>query len=93
MKTCIAWQSILEMSGTIIPSLLFIITGSINFYKVRSIGFNRVVKYSKMFKLKLLILVLLLLLNFCVIPRIIVEYSNPLKQLSNTTCVMNWFNL
>jgi len=76
MKTCNSWQSILEIFGTNLPSLLFIITGSINFYKIRSIGFNRVVKYSKMFKLKLSILIVLLLLNICVIPRILLKYLN-----------------
>ena len=93
MNTCTSWQSILEMIGIIIPSLLFTITGTVNFYKIRSIGFNRVVKYSKMFKLKLLIIFLLLLLNLCVIPRIILKYLDKKEELSNTRCIIEWFKL
>lgn len=35
-----------------IPSVIFFVTGAVNFYLIRSIGFNRVVQYSTLFKVK-----------------------------------------
>ena len=45
------------------PSLIFLITGLLNFYKIRSIGFNRVVKYSTLFKVKRYTVIAIILLN------------------------------
>ena len=43
----------MEAIGQNIPALVFIFAGTFNFYQIRSIGFNRIVNYSLMFKLKL----------------------------------------
>ena len=47
-----------------IPSFFFLLCGVINFCKIRSIGFNRVVKYSDLFKFKLYTCVFIIMLNF-----------------------------
>jgi len=49
---CVSLLVVNEVYIVNIPSLLFIILGPINFYFIRSIGFNRVVKYSTLFKVK-----------------------------------------
>ena len=50
-----------------IPAVLFILGAGINFKNVRSIGFNRVVKYSFMFKVKLVICWIMMGINVIVI--------------------------
>ena len=49
------------------PAVLFILGGAINFRNIRSIGFNRVVKYSTMFRVKLIICWFLVFLNIVTI--------------------------
>lgn len=46
-----------------IPAVLFIPLSIVNFRSVRSIGFNRVVKYSPLFKSKRILMVLMIILN------------------------------
>ena len=46
-----------------IPSFLFLVGGTVNFCNIRSIGFNRVVKYSDLFKFKLYACSCIILLN------------------------------
>jgi len=50
-----------------VPAVLFILGGGINFKNIRSIGFNRVVKYSTMFRVKLIICWFLVFLNLITI--------------------------
>jgi len=56
-----------------IPPLLFFLTGAINFYKIRSIGFNRVVKFSQMFLIKKYTVMSLFLLNLVKIVASIID--------------------
>ena len=58
---------LLEFGLNNLPSLLFFITGPINFYQIRSIGFNRIVKFSPLFKMKLFCCLLLAFINFVMI--------------------------
>ena len=62
-QTCSELLQINEIYIVNIPSLLFILTGPINFYFIRSIGFNRVVKYSTLFKVKRYVCWSIILLN------------------------------
>ena len=50
-----------------LPSLLFLVTGVINFRQVKGSGFNRIVTYSVFFQYKLVICVLAGLLNLVII--------------------------
>ena len=43
----------LEFGLSNFAAILFFITGPINFYQIRSIGFNRIVQFSPMFKVKI----------------------------------------
>ena len=61
---CALWVPIIDYIVPLIPKILFFIGGPINFCKVRSMAFNRVVQYSKLFKMKLKILYLMIFLNF-----------------------------
>lgn len=41
-----------DLVGANLPALVFFFAGIINFYRIRSIGFNRVVQFSRLFILK-----------------------------------------
>ena len=70
---CQKWVLIYDYIIIQIPKIIFFIAGPINFYKVRSMAFNRVVKYSKLFKLKLNILFIMIAINIGQIIYIIVR--------------------
>jgi hypothetical protein len=42
----------LELGASMFPVVFFIFAGLFNFNQIRSIGFNRVVQYSQLFKWK-----------------------------------------
>lgn len=52
---CTTQYILIEILFVNLPSFLFIVAGAINFKYVRSIGFNRVVKFSNWFKFKILL--------------------------------------
>ena len=56
-----------ELVAGNMPALLFLIAGLVNFRRVRSGGFNRIVKYSVFFTCKLAICCIVGLLNFAVV--------------------------
>jgi hypothetical protein len=51
-KECDAIYLILELGVTMFPAVFFIFAGLMYFNEIRSIGFNRVVQYSQLFKWK-----------------------------------------
>ena len=63
----------LETVISYVPALVFFVTGTINFYKIRSLGFNRVVRFSVFFKIKL---ACCLLLGLITILNLIISLSN-----------------
>ena len=46
-----------------VASVVFIMTGILNFYKIRDLSFQRAYKYSFLFKIKLAAIYLLILIN------------------------------
>ena len=56
-----------ELVAGNIPALLFLVAGLVNFRRVQSGGFNRIVKYSVFFTCKLAICCIVGLLNFAVV--------------------------
>ena len=66
-KKCSPFFVSFELVAGNIPALLFLIAGLVNFRRVRSGGFNRIVKYSVFFTCKLAICCIVGLLNFAVV--------------------------
>ena len=52
-QICDGWFLTLELFVSYVPGIIFIIGGYHNFKQIRSIGFNRVVQFSKLFKIKI----------------------------------------
>ena len=61
--TCTSLFILNEVYVANIPAILFVPMAVVNFVSVRSIGFNRVVKYSPLFKSKRVLMVLMICLN------------------------------
>ena len=61
--TCEKWYVLFEITISNMPYLIFIIASFINYRQVKGSGFNKIVKYSKFFKFKLLICILATLIN------------------------------
>lgn len=89
MNECDKYYFTAEML-TYSPALLLFATGTIHFYKIRSIGFNRVVQFSTLFLLKLWACRLMILLNLIAVPLLIVGHDD-LNQKDNHArkCVEN----
>ena len=67
---------ILENVVSFLPIVYFLVAGTINFYQIRSIGFNRVVTYSTFFKLKLYCCFMLALISLA---NMIISIADPEK--------------
>ena len=61
---CSIWFVIFEIGFANLPIIMFLITSYINFRQVKGSGFNKVVRYSVFFKIKLIVCVLAALLHF-----------------------------
>ena len=51
-EECSMYFVAFDLVGANLPAFLFFFAGIINFYRIRSIGFNRVVQFSRLFILK-----------------------------------------
>ena len=67
---CDTYYFVAEML-TYSPAVLLFATGTIHFYKIRSIGFNRVVQFSCLFLLKLWACKFMILINLIAVPVLI----------------------
>ena len=57
---------LLEFGLSNMAPILFMITAVVNFYQIRSIGFNRIVQFSPLFKVKIFASRLMIVLNFAI---------------------------
>ena len=70
-----------------LPVLVYFVTGTINFYKIRSIGFNRVVQFSQLFKAKLRAVQLVAALNAVEVPLAYWGYSEKGRNNHMQLCI------